>query len=966
MAKLKVLVSVALMSFGALAGDDGAITYTWQGAEGAVWASSANWSANPSEGAFGYPDGVNTTMKFTGSATVDGEGGTYNVKDGSFAAGTTVVLSSMTLKANPPASNNDFCGTASGGSSFVLNQSAINVVSGTTRLRFRNDGIFEFRNGSTFSGQYIDLWGEKGCKLIVRDNGTSLKCDIRWNGGSATDAQWDTLQVINSVFEVTSWRSQNSFNGYNLILLEQGGRIIWDSGFTPNAAFPIAIQVPAEGTTADTVPFYSKGDIKFSGNLLRIDATACTTAGTHPLVSVAANKTLTVTDGMLSGAEITTAEGFSGQLLLSEDGKTINLLLVDTTIVTPPTKIGPCTAMPTDDGELLVSGTLSSIGIGQTTVSIVYSCGGSEGTVSNVIKTAQAGDADRGFSTTIPAGYGNVVYWQIVSSNGTEDEMFSDETELTRTVASAKASTYTWAGADGAATWERAENWNATVTEGANPWPRGTSADVKFVDVADVTVTMDGTERETGTVSVEGGKLTIDQNQGDWRLAGGTKGLTVKDADLTVMGGREGCDFASSGITLAATAGGTVSPVSVAFDQVAVSTQKRPVFNTAGAPAQFWLKNGATVAFTGDDSWKMPAGSVFRASGAGSKITFTGNGVRWATNLSSDWRWLAEDGGIIKGEAFFYIGSANDTRDVVLTAVNGGSLQIGGGNNRTYFRPGGIVVAATNNGEVAFGAAAAGTEDRTSHSRFLVKNGKVTGNLNLGEENVFDVMGDESGESKLGTITYGASSASNRISVVGGRIGVDNLLNFNGTGNEVLLKDVAGANGGFPGFAGRDNQLILDNAVLTNKANFCAFDDIVNAPGCALVFRGETPRLYVEHDQSGVCAELGSTAAQTDPVSLIFEPKGNGFERAPLDVTFKAARMRPYLSLRVKTKGYHRMSRYDLPLIAANNWKEKPTAEEIESHLPVGALPKDAHLLWQGNTLCVNMPPAGGLMLLIR
>ena len=191
-------------------------------------------------------------------------------------------------------------------------------------------------------------------------------------------------------------------------------------------------------------------------------------------------------------------------------------------------------------------------------------------------------------------------------------------------------------------------------------------------------------------------------------------------------------------------------------------------------------------------------------------------------------------------------------------------------------------------------------------------------------------------------------------------------FDFNGTGNEVLLKDVAGANGGFPGFAGRDNQLILDNAVLTNNAHFCGFDDIVNAPGCALVFRGETPRLVVAKDTSGVCAELGSTAAQTDPVSLVFEPKGNGFDRAPLDVTFKAARMRPYLSLRVTAKGYHRMSRYDLPLIAANNWKEKPTAEEIESHLPAGALPKDAHLLWQGNTLCVNMPPAGGLMLLIR
>lgn len=1059
------LAACAAMAFGARAGDEGAVTYTWQGAEGGAWASSANWSAEPAEGAFGYPDGVNATMKFTGSATIDGEGGTYNVKDGSFAAGSTVVLSNMTLKGSP--ASGDFWGPGDC-SSLVFDRTKVNIVSGSTRLAFKSDGTFEFRNGSSFSGQYIDLWLYSGCKLIVRDNGTSLKSNLRWGASRATDGHTNVIQVINSVFEVTTWAGQNGFNRYNLISIEQGGRILWDGGFEANAAFPIAIQLPAEGTTAATVPFYSAGNVTFAGNQLRIDATACTTAGTYPLVAVAANKTLTVTDGMLENAEITTAEGFVGKLLLSEDGKTINLMLIDTTVVTPPvltfdelgvfsgtfvsvtykmvstgsfgnlasvyaivratgsevavtnlleevgettstatfdlgardtefavsliarnaqltseetpaktiilpsaTKIGDCSATSLDDGYLLVSGTLSSIGLGQTTVSIVYYCAGSEGEVTNVIMTAQEGDLNPDFQAVVPAGYGNVAYWQIVSVNGTGDETFTDATERTRTVASAAASTYTWTGSDDGTTWELQQNWDATVTEGANPWPRGTSADVKFVDVADATVKMDGAERETGKVTVEGGKLTIDQNQGDWRLAGGTKGLTVKNADLTIKGGRAGCDFMASGVTLTATEDGTISPVSLTFDQVAISTQPRPVVNTAGTPVQYWLKNGATAAFTGNDALGMPAGAVFRATGAGSKIYFSANPVRWARNVTSNWRWLAEDGGLIQGAAFFYIGSANDTRDVVLTAVNDGKLVVGGGNNRTYFCPGGIVVATTNNGEVAFGAAnysAASMDNRTSHSQFLVKNGKVTGNLNLGNGNVFDVTGDENGESTLGTITYGPSSESNRISSVGGRLVVSDLLTINGTGNEVLLKDGVAINSSFLNFKGADNRLILDNAVLTNKANFCGFDEITNAPGCAVVFCGETPHLYVAHDNRGVCAELGSDTEQTDPVTLVFEPKGNGFAKAPLDVTYKDALMRPYLPLRVdNTKGYRRMSRYNMPLIAGSRWRgEKPTAEEIESHLPAGALPADAHLVWVDDTLCVSMPPANGFILMVR
>lgn len=1064
------LAAGAAMAFGVRAGDEGAVTYTWQGAEGAVWASSDNWSAEPAEGAFGYPDGALTTMKFTGSATIDGEGGTYNVKDGSFAAGSTVVLSNMTLIGNSAASK-DFFGTSdeNGGSCTVFDQTKVNIVSGNKRLAFKPNGTIEFRNGSSFSGQYIDLWLVPGCKLIVRDNGTSLKCNMRWGGSQATETQPNVIQVINSVFEVTTWPGQNGFNRYNLISVEQGGRILWDGGFLPNAAFPIAIQLPAEGTTAATVPFYSAGNVTFAGNQLRIDATACTTAGTYPLVAVAANKTLTVTDGMLEDAEITTAEGFVGKLLLSEDGKTINLMLIDTTVVTPPvltfdelgvfsgtfvsvtykmvstgsfgnlasvyaivratgsevavtnlleevgettstatfdlgardtefavsliarnaqltseetpaktiilpsaTKIGDCSVTSLDDGDLLVSGTLSSIGIGQTTVSIVYYCAGSEGEVTNVIRTAQEGDLDRDFQAVVPAGYGNVAYWQIVSVNGTGDETFTDATERTRTVASAAASTYTWTGSDDGTTWELPQNWDATVTEGANPWPRGTSADVKFVDVADATVTMDGTERETGAVTVEGGKLTIDQQGADWRLAGGTKGLTVKNADLTIKGGREGCDFAASGVTLTATEDGTISPVSLTFDQVAISTQPRPVVKTAGTPVQYWLKNGAKVSFTdGGNQGCMPNGSVFRATGAGSKIYFSANAVRYSSGQTSNWRWLAEDGGLIQGAAFFYIGSANDTRDVVLTAVNDGKLVVGGGNNRTYFCPGGIVVATTNNGEVAFGAAnysAASMDNRTSHSQFLVKNGKVTGNLNLGNENVFDVTGDENGESTLGTITYGPSSESNRISSVGGRLVVSDLLTINGTGNEVLLKDGVAINSSFLNFKGADNRLILDNAILTNKANFCGFDEITNAPGCAVVFCGETPLVYVAHDNRGVCAELGSDTEQTDPLELVFEPTGSGFAKAPLDVTFQDAVMRPYLPLRViKSKDYRRMSRYNMPLIAGKRWRgEKPTAEEIESHLPAGALPADAHLVWEGNTLCVNMPPAKGFILMVR
>ena len=1063
------LAACAAMAFGARAGDEGAVTYTWQGAEGAVWASSDNWLAEPAEGAFGYPDGALTTMKFTGSATIDGEGCTYNVKDGSFAAGSTVVLSNMTLCGHASSAVKDFFGTSdkSGGSITVFDQTTVQAVANNKRLAFKSNGTIEFRNGSSFSGQYIDLWLVPGCKLIVRDNGTSLKCNIRWGGSQATETQTNVIQVINSVFEVTGWGTQNGFNRYNLISLEQGGRILWDSGFEANAAFPIAIQLPAGGTTAAAVPFYSKGNVTFHNNQLQIDATACTTAGTYPLV--AAGKTLTVTDGMLENAEITTAEGFVGKLLLSEDGKTINLMLIDTTVVTPPvltfdelgvfsgtfvsvtykmvstgsfgnlasvyaivratgsevavtnlleevgettstatfdlgardtefavsliarnaqltseetpaktimlpsaTKIGDCSATSLDDGYLLVSGTLSSIGLGQTTVSIVYYCAGSEGEVTNVIMTAREGDLNRDFQATIPAGYGNVAYWQIVASNGTGDETFTDATERTRTVASAAASTYTWTGSGDETTWELQQNWDATVTEGANRWPRGTSADVKFVDVADATVKMDGAERETGKVTVEGGKLTIDQNQGDWRLAGGTKGLTVKNADLTIKGGRAGCDFMASGVTLTATEDGTISPVSLTFDQVAISTQPRPVVKTAGTPVQYWLKNGATVSFTdGGNQGCMPNGSVFRATGAGSKIYFSANAVRYSSGQTSNWRWLAEDGGLIQGAGFFYIGSANDTRDVVLTAVNDGRLLIGAGLNRTVFGSGGIVVAATNNGEVAFGAvnySATSMSDRTSHSQFLVRNGKVTGNLNLGNENVFDVTGDENGESTLGTITYGPSSESNRISSVGGRLVVSDLLTINGTGNEVLLKDGVAINSSFLNFKGADNRLILDNAILTNKANFCGFDEITNAPGCAVVFCGETPHLYVAHDNRGVCAELGSDTEQTDPVELVFEPTGSGFAKAPLDVTFKDAMMRPYLPLRViKSKDYRRMSRYNMPLIAGSRWRgEKPTAEEIESHLPAGALPADAHLVWVEDTLCVDMPPANGFILMVR
>lgn len=584
-------------------------------------------------------------------------------------------------------------------------------------------------------------------------------------------------------------------------------------------------------------------------------------------------------------------------------------------------------SVTSDATTYTVSGTVRP-GIGVTTVTLRYSFNSDALDQTKLVCTKEIGD-DPAFSCTIEAPQiGDTLHGRIEVVNEWESTTWGRYVFESQTDKASQALTdttpreWTWLATE-PANWQTAENWSAS---GVTGFPNAAGATAKF-DPAGAALTAELTDGVT------------------------VKTIKVSDGVTTVKG--DGQTLSLGGISYS---GGEEAMPTLVLDGVKVEgTVDRSTFLANGRPAGLWVKGGTAITIVTPKgvAENIVKGSRYRASGEGSKIVFRDNTIRWHSGLTSDWEWLAEDGGTIDGQGFMHVGSMDDTRDVRFIAVNGGTVKPGSGLNRTCMEFGGIIVAVTNRGTMAFGAANANPNDGapcfTCNSRFTIHDGNVTGNINLASNNVVEVTG-EGGLSTLGTINYPSYAFGNRIHF---------------TGCTATIGDLTMANG-------RNNAVIVEDATVTNTSHWIytwskSGVPNENHPDANIVFRGTTPNVRVTGSASGVGAVMGWSAPLTDPITLVFEPVGEGFAAAPISVQTMSS-MYEYLPIRVDGKKY-RGPRQLMPLMTCDKgWKSRPTAEAIEANLPEGALPKDAHLKWSADnkTLCVDMPSRLGFMIFVR
>lgn len=611
------------------------------------------------------------------------------------------------------------------------------------------------------------------------------------------------------------------------------------------------------------------------------------------------------------------------------------------TVISGEAKLDSVTASSTA-GDYTISGSITP-GCGTTFVYLRWAFDSDDLVNEEKLVELQTGD-DGTFSKILTAPQkGATLHWQVAYSNGCDSATgpiaYSGSTEPARQILTdSTATTWDWVGPD-AGEWQTADNWSGPAVGFPN------------------------TVGSTAVFSIGGETISVELKD-DVTL----KELQVGGQSLTVRG--EGHTFTVP--TLAYKEAEGVEEPAVVLDNVKIpGTPVRPTFfGAAEKPAWLWAKNGTTVRFngTGGSGETIASGARYRATGEGTAITFGGNATRWESGLTSDWLWLAENGATITGEGFMYVGSAADTRDVRFVALNGGTITCGAGFTRTVWHPNGVVVAATNAGTVAFGAAGG----YTCNSRFTVQDANLTGNICLASNNVIRVTGDGEGLSNLGSVNYATYAKGNRVSISGGRAMAAQLAGLFGEDNEVLVEDGATVVSAVsPTFASGSSNcvLVIDNAVVTNTANLVNYKDQVGVPGCGLVFRGAAPQFIVTGDQGNLSGWFGTKTAVDDPAALTFVASGDGFPVAPLRLTKDGYIAGEYLAIRVQKKHYKRQGQYLMPLIASDTtWRSggKPAAEAIESHLPSDALPEGAHLEWSGNTLCVRMPSAGSLVILVK
>lgn len=750
-------------------------------------------------------------------------------------------------------------------------------------------------------------------------------------GGSAT---WDTVGLEDE----TEYKYRVSV--YNL-----GGEVVCDGTFTTGVAesgeFPV-IDWTGEATADVACNVLLPYEVTWGGD-------RSSRADVHAEWWYADG---TATNDVLLGAGVIGAR--TGRLPDMEPGRTYGCRLYATnavygkseatsekSVTTPgPASIDSAAAV-SDASKFTLSGAVTP-GLGETKVYLRWAFDSDLLANEECLATLGLGDGGA-FNKQISAPQtGSCLHWQVVVSNYYTSTTLGEyawgtETTVNKCILNdASAVDWTWI-ADGTNDWESAANWSAL---GKTGFPNASGAKAIFAP--------------------GGGEKTAELKD-DVTL----KEISVSDGVTTLLGNGKAMTLPTISYT-----GGNAAVPTLVFDNVKFAGNIAvPDFLSSGNPASLCLRNGTTV--TAKERNYLAPGSRWRVSGAGTTLTFLNNAVRWTSSMTSDWEWFAEDGASIVGQGFMHVGSKDDTRDVKFTAINGGAITCGAGNNRTLWEFGGVVVAATNNGTVAFGAANTGTRDDAScytcNSRFLVHNGNITGNINLASNNVVQATGDENGSNKFGTFNFASYSTGNRISIEGGYTTMG-LGAFHGTGNEVLVREGAVVCGSELDFTGTTNcVIVLENAVFTNNYNAIAFDTQSGMKRSGFVFRGESPQLVITGNDKGVGGEIGSTS-DIGSITYRFEPTGQGFSKAPFLIASANSRIREYIPIQVVPVKYRHAGRYAMPLIECKKgWKDGvPSAETIQSHLTEGALPPNAYLKWEGNVLCVSMPASGTTILTIR
>jgi len=326
------------------------------------------------------------------------------------------------------------------------------------------------------------------------------------------------------------------------------------------------------------------------------------------------------------------------------------------------------------------------------------------------------------------------------------------------------------------------------------------------------------------------------------------------------------------------------------------------------------------------------------------QLSFAGNAVRWPDG--SDFEWCADAGGEIDGgAAFMYVTSTSASKPVRYTALNGGTIIAGAGLNRTYYGSN-VVISAKNGGTFkSKGTTLNAAASDLSDSVIDVDDGKLGGPIPLGYNNRVTFSSSFGGAS---TVSYygpyfPAYSENNTVAVTN-----------------------ASVSGMYVTLYGTNNTFVIDNGSVstTHEVAFTS----KSAPGTKIIFRGEVPVLASSWHASGVGSQVGRSDTLDGMPVLRFELPRDGFEVAPFQPsTVYNSYVYEYIPIEVNARKYKGSSKKKNPLIQFTSVKgTKPEAEVIESHLPAGALPEGAHLVWDGNTLCVTTPSNVGFAILLR
>ncbi len=515
---------------------------------------------------------------------------------------------------------------------------------------------------------------------------------------------------------------------------------------------------------------------------------------------------------------------------------------------------------------------------------------------------------------------GDTLHWQIVVSNaytsatwgasewgvatGSEKRAFPDYASRA----------WTWCAEGGTGDWQCASNW--TASDSATGFPNAPQASATFTTDTNL-VSHVAMVKDDVTLS----SLTIGDT--DVALKGNGDRMNISGA-ITYGGARLTFDNV---VVTASGAGGNGRPIHVGGNE---------------KPGEFAVVNGAKVDFTATTDRAAPAaGSTWRVSGEGSSLRLAGNAERWGRATDNKgYSIIAENGGRFSGEAFFYLLSSDPAHPARLTA-DGGTLIVG---SRTYFGSN-LVVTVKNGGVLATGDGKG--NDKLVDSTVFVADGSISCPIPLGSGNSV-VFTSSTGTGTNALSSYGAyfaNETSRENSVM-----VSNCVL---TGGQVLLY-------------GTNNTIVIDNAAVATS--YQPVFTSTNAKGTKLVFRGDAPSFKCSWQTSNMGAAVGSDTSSDGLPLISFELGALPYAEAPFQPsTIRNSRVYEHLPLEVKAGSNWRGRKRDtIPLMRFHSvYGTKPEADAIESHLAADALPTGAHLLWQGDVLCVKGVPAQGTTILV-